>query len=259
MWNRNLTEKVALVTGAASGIGVAVANRLAAQGARIVAVDINEQGVRIVADAIHAGGGHAIAVPLDVTSVTDWQAAMTRILAEWGRLDILINCTGISFSKPITDLTPDDWRRVMQTNLDGVFLGTKHAMAAMQATGGGCILNIASAAGIKPIAGNSAYGTSKAAIRFFTQVAALEGKPHGIRVNSISPGAVATPMWRGAETWPEEIEAKEGQKAALDALVKDHGFAQPEDIAAAVAYLVSDEARHITGTDLVIDDGFAIG
>jgi 3(or 17)beta-hydroxysteroid dehydrogenase len=94
MWNRNLTEKVALVTGAASGIGVVVANRLAAQGARIVAADINDQGVRTVANAIHA-----IAVPLDVTSETDWQAAMTRNLAEWGRLDISVNCAGISFAK----------------------------------------------------------------------------------------------------------------------------------------------------------------
>jgi NAD(P)-dependent dehydrogenase (short-subunit alcohol dehydrogenase family) len=114
---------------------------------------------------------------LDVTSEADWQAAMARILSQWGRLDICVNCAGISFAKPIAELNLADWRRVMATNLDSVFLGTRQAMIAMKEHGG-CIINIASAAGIKPISGNAAYGTSKAAIRFFTRVAALEGKPH---------------------------------------------------------------------------------
>jgi 3(or 17)beta-hydroxysteroid dehydrogenase len=256
--NRSLAEKAALVTGAASGIGAAIARRLAAQGARVVAADINEQGVRAVADAIQAGGGHAIALRLDVTSEADWQTAMTRVLSEWGRLDICVNCAGIAFARPINDLDLADWRRVMQTNLDSAFLGTKHAMATMQPTGGGCIINIASAAGIKPVSGNAAYGTSKAAVRFLTQVAALEGKPHGIRVNSISPGAVATPIWRGTEMWPAETESQVGAAAALDAMATEQGFARPEEIAAAVVFLASEEAQHLTGADLRVDDGFAI-
>ena len=187
-----MVGKVALVTGAASGIGRATAQRLAEEGARVALADLNQPELTKVADAICASGGHAIALRLDVTSEADWQAAMTRILSDWGRLDICVNCAGISFAKPISELSLADWRRVMATNLDGVFLGTRQAMSAMKEHGGGCIINIASAAGIKPVSGNAAYGTSKAAIRFFTRVAALEGAPHHVRVNSISPGAVAT-------------------------------------------------------------------
>lgn len=251
--------KVALVTGAASGIGKAIAQRLAAEGVKVALADLNEPEVSRVTDAICAAGGHATAVRLDVTSETDWQGAMARILADWGRLDICVNCAGISFAKPITELDLTDWRRVMTTNLDGVFLGTKHALRAMRGRGGGgCIINIASAAGIKPISGNAAYGTSKAAIRFFTRVAALEGKPHHVRVNSISPGAVATPMWASTDMWPRQVAETGGQEAALKALVAEKGFAEPEEVAAAVAFLASDDARHISGADLPVDDGFAI-
>jgi 3(or 17)beta-hydroxysteroid dehydrogenase len=256
---KRMVGKVALVTGAASGIGNTTAQRLAHEGAQVALADVNEPEMAKIADAICAGGGQAIALRLDVTSEADWQTAAARFLADWGHLDICVNCAGISFAKPIHELKLADWRRVMETNLDGVFLGTQMAMAAMKTTGGGCIINIASAAGIKPLAGNAAYGTSKAAIHYFTQIAALEGKPHGIRVNSISPGAVATPMWRETDTWPRETETRDGERAALDALVQDQGFARPEEVAAAVAYLISDEACHITGVDLVIDDGFSIG
>jgi len=257
--NPRLTDNVVLITGAASGIGAAVAKRLSFGGAKVALADVSQTGLKHVAESILTGCGHVLAIRLDVTSEADWATAISGVLAEWGRLDILVNCAGIALAKPITELALADWRRVMQTNLDGVFLGTKAAMDAMRTTGGGCIIQIASAAGIKPLAGNAAYGTSKAAIRYFTQIAALEGKPHGVRVNSISPGAVATPMWRSTEMWPGETEAKGGEQAALDALVRDQGFSRPEEVAAAVMYLMSDEARHITGVDLVIDDGFSIG
>jgi NAD(P)-dependent dehydrogenase (short-subunit alcohol dehydrogenase family) len=254
---QRMVGKVALLTGAASGIGRATAEGLAAEGAKVAIADLNEPAAAQVAEAIRAAGGEAIALRLDVTSEADWQAAMTRVLAEWGRLDILVNCAGIAFAKPITDLDLMDWRRVIATNLDGVFLGTKHALRAMKEHGG-CIINIASAAGIKPISGNAAYGTSKAALRFFTRVAALEGKPKGIRVNSISPGAVATPMWASTDMWPKRVAESGGQEAALKALVTDQGFAEPEEIAAAVLFLASDKARHVTGVDLLVDDGFSI-
>jgi NAD(P)-dependent dehydrogenase (short-subunit alcohol dehydrogenase family) len=254
---QRMDGKDALVTGAASGIGKATAQRLAEEGARVALTDLNQPELTKVVDAICAGGGKGIALRLDVTSETDWQTAMTRILAEWGRLDISVNCAGISFAKPINELNLADWRRVMATNIDGVFLGTKHALRAMN-TGGGCIINIASAAGIKPVSGNAAYGTSKAAIRFFTRIAALEGAPQNIRVNSISPGAVATPMWKSTEMWPKQVAETSGLDAALKALVTDQGFAEPEEIAAAVVFLASEDARHVTGADLPVDDGFAI-
>jgi NAD(P)-dependent dehydrogenase (short-subunit alcohol dehydrogenase family) len=253
-----MVDKAALVTGAASGIGRATAQRLAEEGARVALADLNQPELTKVVDAIRASGGHAIALRLDVTSEADWQAAMTRILSDWGRLDICVNCAGITFAKPISELNLADWRRVMATNLDGVFLGTRQAMSVMKEHGGGCIINIASAAGIKPISGNAAYGTSKAAIRFFTRVAALEGAPHHVRVNSISPGAVATLMWETTEMWPKQVAETGGQDAALQALVRDRGFAKPEEIAAVVLFLASDSARHVTGADLPVDDGFSI-
>ena len=255
---QRMVGKVALVTGAASGIGKATAQRLAEAGARVALADLNQGESGQVTDAICAGGGQALALRLDVTSETDWQAAMARMLAEWGRLDISVNCAGIAFARPIPDTSFADWRRVLTTNLDSVFLGTRQAMSAMKEGGGGCIINIASAAGIKPLCGNAAYGTSKAAIRFFTRIAALEGAPQNIRVNSISPGAIATPMWESTDLWPKQVAETGGRDAALKALVADRGFAEPEEVAAAVLFLASDEASHVTGADLPVDDGFAI-
>jgi 3(or 17)beta-hydroxysteroid dehydrogenase len=255
---QRMVGKIALVTGAASGIGKATARRLAAEGARVALADLNEPDAARVADAIRVAGSEAIAVALDVTLEAAWEKTMARILKEWGRLDICVNCAGIAFAKPIAELDLADWHRVMTTNLDGVFLGTKHALRVMRDRDGGCIVNIASAAGIKPIAGNAAYGTSKAAIRFFTQVAALEGAPHKVRVVSISPGAVATPMWESTEMWPKEVAEADGWDAALKALVAERGFARPEEVAAAVVFLANDEARQVTGTDLAVDAGFAI-
>lgn len=256
--NRSFAGKVALVTGAASGIGRAVAERFAQAGAEVALADVDEPKVTRAVDSIRSAGGDAIALQLDVTSEADWTAGMDRLLREWGRLDISVNSAGIAFASPIPETRLSDWRRVLSTNLDGVFLGTRYAMTAMKDAGGGCIINIASAAGIKPVAGNAVYGTSKAAILFFTRVAALEGVPLKIRVNSISPGAVATPMWESTPFWPKEAAESGGMDEALKVLVRDHGFAEPQEIAAAVLYLASDDARHVTGADLPVDNGFAI-
>jgi 3(or 17)beta-hydroxysteroid dehydrogenase len=256
--NRSFAGKVALVTGAASGIGRAIAERFAQAGAKVALADVDELKLARVVDSIRKVGGDAIALQLDVTSEADWTAGMDRLLREWGRLDISVNSAGIAFASPIPDTRLSDWRRVLSTNLDGVFLGTRYAMTAMKDAGGGCIINIASAAGIKPVAGNAVYGTSKAAILFFTRVAALEGAPLRIRVNSISPGAVATPMWESTPFWPKEAAEAGGVDEALKVLVRDHGFAEPQEIAAAVLYLASDDARHVTGADLPVDNGFAI-
>ena len=253
-----MVGKVALVTGAASGIGKAIALRLAEEGARVALADLNQSKLASVAKTITTAGGNALAIDLDVSSETSWQNAMTRLLAEWGILDLCVNCAGITFARPITDMSLADWQRMMHINSDGVFLGTRQAMIAMRGRNGGCIINIASAAGIKPVSGNAAYGTSKAAVRFFSRVAALEGAAHNIRVNSISPGAVATPMWESTDLWPRQVSETQGQDAALQALVSEKGFAEPREIAAAVLFLASDEARHVTGADLSVDAGFAI-
>jgi NAD(P)-dependent dehydrogenase (short-subunit alcohol dehydrogenase family) len=256
--NRSFAGKVALVTGAASGIGRAVAERFAQAGAKVALADVDGPKVARVADSIRNAGGDAIAIRWDVTSETDRTAGMDRLLREWGRFDISVNSAGIAFASPIPETRLTDWRRVLSTNLDGVFLGTRHAMTAMKDGGGGCIINIASAAGIKPVAGNAVYGTSKAGILFFTRVAELEGAPLKIRVNSISPGAVATPMWESNQFWPKETAGSGGVEEALKVLVRDHGFAEPQEIAAAVLCLASENARHVTGADLPVDNGFAI-
>lgn len=253
---QRMLGKVALITGAASGIGKATAQKLAAEGAMTILADLNESEAKQAAEAILSDGGKAISLKLDVISECDWQALMDQVLTRFGRLNVCVNCAGISFSKPITEISLANWRRVLETNLDGVFLGTRHALKAMKASGG-CILNVASAAGIKPLAGNAAYGTSKAAIRFLTRVAALEGASDGIRVNSVSPGAVATPIWEGTEWWPEQVALKEGQEAALKGLVDERGFGRPEEIASILVFLASDEARLVTGADLPVDAGFS--
>ncbi len=252
-----MAGKVALVTGAASGIGKATAERLAAEGAKTALADVNEPEVRQAAAGILQSGGEAFGLKLDVTSEPDWQSAMDQILTHWGRLDVCVNCAGISFNKPFTEISLEEWRHVLATNIDSAFLGTREAIKAMKSGSGGCILNVASAAGIKPLAGNAAYGTSKAAIRFLTRVAAIESAPHQIRVNSVSPGAVATPLWKGTDWWPEQVAAKEGLSAALDALVAERGFGRAEEIASALVFLASDEARQITGVDLPVDAGFS--
>lgn len=249
--------KTAVITGAASGIGKATAWKLANAGAKVALTDLNDDELKQAYVAINSSGAQTLACKLDVTSESEWEETMNLILSEWGHLDIAVNCAGISFARAITETSLTDWRRVMATNLDGVFLGTRQAMKAMQERGG-CIINIGSAAGTKPLARNAPYGTSKAALRFFTRIAALEGSSQNIRVNSISPGAVATTLWEGTEMWPKDVADVAGREAALKVLVAERGFAEPEQIASAVLFLASDEARHITGADLPIDDGFAI-
>ena len=254
---QRIAGKVVLVTGAASGIGKATAQRFAAEGAKVALADVNEPEAKRVAEAILKSGGEALSLKLDVTSEPDWESAITQVSARRGKLDVCVNCAGISFSQPLAETSLVDWHRILAVNLDGVFLGTKHAMKAMKARGGGCILNVASAAGIKALAGNSADGTSKAGVRFLTRVAAIEGAPHHIRVNSVSPGAIATPLWKGTDWWPAQVVAKEGEEAALRALVTERGFGKPEEIASTLVFLASDEARLLTGIDLPVDAGFS--
>lgn len=253
--------KTALVTGAASGIGKATALLLAAEGAKAAVADINVSGAQQAAQEVAAGGGAAMAYELDVTSEREWERVLADLLEKWQRLDILVNNAGISHAKPFTEMTVEEWRQVLAVNLDGVFLGTKHGTQTMRKNGGGSIINIASASGIKASAGASAYCASKAAVRMFSRVAALECAQNGdnIRVNTISPGGVMTPMWEGMQFW-QELKQNTGSAAAswqtLAAGIPLKRFAQPEEIAQAVLYLASDASRFVTAADLVIDGGY---
>jgi 3(or 17)beta-hydroxysteroid dehydrogenase len=253
--------KVALVPGSGSGIGRATAATLAAQGAAVACADLNSVGAEETAAAISAGGGSAWSCRLDVTAEPTWQQTIDHLLRTQGQLDIAVNCAGISFACPVADMRLEDWRRVMVVNLEGVFLGTKHAIRAMRQSGrGGSIVNIWSVSGIKAEPEASAYCASKAAVIMFSKAAALECLPKGdnIRVNSVSPTGVKTPMWK---TMPffQELMAKEGsEEAALHALTQSapHGrWALPEEVALAILYLASDESSFITGTNFVFDNG----
>jgi 3(or 17)beta-hydroxysteroid dehydrogenase len=250
---------VALVTGAGSGIGRATAQLLAREGASVIVTDVAEPGGSETVAAITAAGGRATWQRLDVTSEADWEAAIGSVPAAWGTLDVLVANAGISFAKPVADMTLDEWRRVMAVNLDGVFLGTKHAVRAMRQGHGGSIVIVSSASGVKASAGASAYGASKAALRLFAKAVALECRDagDGIRVNIVLPAGVATAMWKGMDFWNDLLAQHGGDEAAVWRALSGGGrFAEPEEIAHAILYLASDEASYVTGAEMVVDNGY---
>jgi 3(or 17)beta-hydroxysteroid dehydrogenase len=238
----------ALVTGGASGIGRATAARLADAGFRVVVTDVDPAGQQVVA-AIAS----AVFVEHDVTEESSWERVIETVLDTHGRLDVLVNNAGISYVRAVTDTTLADWRALMAVNLDGVFLGTKHGVLAMRQHGdGGSIVNVSSASGLIGSPFSSAYCASKGAVRLFTKAVALECAAEAIRVNSVHPGAVRTPIWSKVGVSPE-LEVVIGAASPLGRM------AEPEEIADAILYLASDASRYVTGSELVIDGGFTAG
>jgi NAD(P)-dependent dehydrogenase (short-subunit alcohol dehydrogenase family) len=252
--------KVALVTGAASGIGRATAILLAQEGATVILADIDSHAVEEVVCEIRDGGKQAEAMSLDVADEKAWVGVMETILTRYQRLDVLVNNAGVSFAKPIAEMTIEEWKRVLAVNLDGVFLGTKHAILTMRSRGGGSIINVASVSGITPYPEASAYGASKAAVRHFSKIAAIEcaDARSGIRVNVVTPAGVKTPMWESMGFF-QELVAKQGGKeeafASLAGSSASNQFSSPEDIARTILYLASDDSAHLTGVELVIAQG----
>jgi 3(or 17)beta-hydroxysteroid dehydrogenase len=250
-----LAGKVAFVTGAASGIGRAIALRFAQEGAWVVVADRDEAGGRATADEI---GAAALALAHDVTSEEQWIANLARGAAGFGRLDILVNNAGIGPSGSIEKTTLEEWRRVHAVNLDGVFLGCKHAIAHLRAAGGGAIVNVSSVAGMIGTPSLAAYGSSKAAVRQLTKSVALycAGRKDGIRCNSIHPTFVATPM---VEAMVASAKVPERARLALTAQVPLGRLGETAEVAALALYLASDEARFVTGAEFVIDGGLTAG
>jgi len=250
--------KAALVTGAASGIGRATAVLFAREGGRVLLTDVDASG-ETVGESIRWEGGEARFLRHDVTDESSWAGAVRGAVEAFGRLDILVNNAGISLAKPLGEMTLADWRRLMAVNLDGVFLGTREAVRAMRRTGGGAIVNVSSASGLVGSPTASAYCASKGGVRLFTKAVALEVAGDGIRVNSVHPGGVKTPIWAKADFWPGLVAQSGSEDAAFQALAGAAPLgrlADPEEIAEAILYLASDASKFVTGSELVIDGGY---
>jgi NAD(P)-dependent dehydrogenase (short-subunit alcohol dehydrogenase family) len=245
-----LAGKVALISGAASGMGQSEATIFAREGAKVIVGDVLEAEGRDVADSIAKAGGQARFVKLDVTDEQSWQDAVATAVSAFGKLDVLVNNAGISGTFDPDTLSVSAWDRLMEVNAKGVFLGMKYAVAAMERAGGGAIVNISSISGF---AGQDrvhmAYNASKGAVRIMTKSAAVQFGKHGIRVNSVHPGIMppmrtsvgsADPVWR--------------ERSLRHVPLKREG--RVEEVAHAVLFLASDEASYITGTELVVDGGY---
>ncbi len=260
--DRRFQDRGALVTGAASGIGRATAGRLAAEGAIVACADIDGDGASRTAAAIAAAGGRALGCRLDVLDDGDWDRAVALVQRE-APLRLLVNAAGISHAAPVWDLTRAEWRRVMAVNVEGAVAGTACALRAMRAHGlPSAIVNVGSLSGTVAQPGASAYCASKAALRMFTRVAALECRREGlpIRITAVAPGGVKTPMWRSMDFFRELIAqtgSEEGAYAALTAGQPHARFAEPDEIARAILFLLSDEASFISGAELLADDAQA--
>jgi NAD(P)-dependent dehydrogenase (short-subunit alcohol dehydrogenase family) len=255
-------DKVAIVSGGASGIGAETARVFAGHGARVVLCDLQEELGRVVAQEITDAGGVAEYRTLDVCSEEQWIALVAEAERKYGKVDVLGNIAGIS-GRPagmtvqmagtitgvaLADQTLESWNRIMEVNSTGVFLGTKSVIPAMQRAGGGSIVNISSICGIVGSFANAAYHASKGAVRIFSKAAAIQYAKDQIRVNSIHPGFVDTPMARPG------LRGNESGKARMDATPLGR-FGKPIDIAMGCLYLASDEASWVTGSELVIDGG----
>ena len=244
-----LEGRVALVTGAASGIGKVTAQRLVEEGAAVLVTDIQvDLGEATVAE-LTAGGGRAAFFRHDVTSESDWEAACAKAVAELGGLDILVNNAGMGDIKPIEETTLAEWDRTVAIDQTGVFLGMKAAAPHLKKSGHASVINISSIFGSSGGFGVSpAYHAAKGAVRTLTKNVALHWAPDGVRVNSIHPGFIDTPILDGARGTPFE-------QAMLD-LTPMGRLGQPDEIAAGVAYLASDDAAFVTGLELYIDGGY---
>ena len=209
--------KVAIVTGAASGLGRAIATLLAKEGASVVATDVNEIGGKETVDLITGKGGESLFVLQDVTREEEWQKLIQMTLDRYGKLDVLVNCAGVFLAASIEETTLEKWRWLMSINMDGVFLGVKYAAQAMKKNGGGSIINMSSVGGLVGTSNAAAYSASKGGVRLLTKAAAIEfskaGYDYGIRVNSVHPGVIETPMTAPLiedSVGREELRGREG-------------------------------------------------
>lgn len=241
-----LDGKVALITGAARGQGETEARLFAREGARVVLTDVLVDTGQQVAESIRTSGGEAIFLQLDVTNPDEWNEVVRHTVQTYERLDILVNNAGIAQRGGLESTSPEDWDRVMAINARGVFLGMQYAVPAMLQSGGGSVINISSTSGLIGFPGGTAYHSSKGAVRLLTKATAAEYASRGVRVNSIHPGIIETPMT--VNMAPERLQLLVDRTP-----MGRRGTAM--EIAYGVLFLASDESSFMTGAELVIDGG----
>lgn len=237
------TDKVAIVTGAAGGIGLATARRFGSEGAKVVLADLHAEKAQAAAKSVkQAGAPETFAVGCDVGKESDVQSCVEQTMNKFGRLDVIVNNAGLMIFSPIEQLTSQQWLSVLSVDLLGAFYFTREAFQWM--TNGGAIVNVSSIHAVETSPSVAAYAAAKAALLSLTRSAALEGKPKNIRVNAVLPGAVDTPMlWNNPNV-----------KAGLEQIQRTD-VGKPEDIAATIAYLASDDAAFVQGASVVVDGG----
>ena len=245
-----LQGKVALISGGSRGMGAVEAALFAKEGAQVVVGDVREEEGRSLVEKITGEGGDAVFVRLDVTSETDWAAAVSEAANRYGKLNVLVNNAGVSARGSVEETTVADWDRVMDINAKGVFLGTRQVIPEMRKAGGGSIINISSQLGLVGMKDSSPqYQASKGAVRLFTKSAAIQYASEGIRVNSVHPGPIVTPM----------TEARRSDAAVQQLMISRiplGRYGESEDVAFGVLYLASEEASFVTGSELIIDGGW---
>jgi 3-oxoacyl-[acyl-carrier protein] reductase len=251
-----LKDRVAIVTGGGSGIGAASAIAFAAEGARVLVVDVDDGNAKRTVEQIEKAGGKAVALRADVTRAADNQAAVERATALWSRLDIMFANAGVpQWKTEIEDVDEETFDRIMAVNVKGVFLAAKYAMPVMKRQRRGVFMVTASTAAIRPRPGGQVYAASKGAVVTFTKGLALEGAPYGVRVVAIAPVATFTPM---LATFMNKVEVDEEGLRQYIATVPLGRLNQPEDLARTAVFLASDDAAMITGSCVEVDGGRCI-
>jgi meso-butanediol dehydrogenase/(S,S)-butanediol dehydrogenase/diacetyl reductase len=252
-----LKDRVALVTGAASGIGRATATLFGQEGAKVMCADLNAEGAERVAQEIVKGGGEAASLQVDVSQAAEVEGMVRQTVERWQRLDVLVNNAGIYFILPLTQVPEEEWDRLININLKGVYLGCKYAIPQMVAQGQGAIVNTASIAGLRGAANWTTYCASKGGVVQLTKAVAMEVARLNVRVNCVCPGIIDTGMFDQAVDMVavdrDELAATIGEAHPMGRI------GRPEEVAAAILFLASDEASFITGVPLSVDGGLWAG